>query len=309
LKLVFSRKGAKEELSGQAMPMSKERKKRIRTIIGVVLLLGLVCAGIWSFLIEPNRVVVREETIQLENWPAGLENLRIAVLSDLHVGSPHISADKLRYIVLKVNEARPDVVVLLGDFVIQNVVGGKFVEPEIIAANLKGLRARHGVYAVLGNHDWWYDAVRVGRALESAGILVLENDVARIERGGQAIWLAGLTDAWTNLTDIAGTLGKVTDDSPVIALTHNPDIFPNIPTRIVLTLAGHTHGGQVNFPFFGRVKVPSEFGKRYAAGHIVEKNHHLFVTTGVGTSIIPVRFRVPPEIVILTLKTSAPVRR
>lgn len=291
------------------MPVSKERKKRIRTIVAAALALVLVLVCIWSFFIEPNQLVVREETIQLENWPADFENLRIAVLSDLHVGSPYIDVDKLRYVVSKVNEAQPDMVVLLGDFVIQDVWRGKFVEPEIIAESLKDLRARHGVFAVLGNHDWWYDAVRVRRALENVGIRVLENDVARIERSGQAIWLAGLTDAWTNLTDIAGTLGKVTDGSPIIALTHNPDLFPKIPARVVLTLAGHTHGGQVNLPLIGRIKVPSEFGQRYAAGHIQESNHHLFVTTGIGTSIIPVRFRVPPEIVILTLKTSAPIRR
>jgi uncharacterized protein len=130
--------------------------------------------------------------------------------------------------------------------------------------------------------------------------------VARIERDGQAIWLAGLKDIWTNRPDIEGTLQKVSDESPVIVLTHNPDLFVRIPQRVILTLAGHTHGGQVYLPLAGRIRVPSEFGQRYAAGHVLENNHHLYVTTGIGTSIIPVRFLVPPEIVILTLKTSAP---
>ncbi len=85
-------------------------------------------------------------------------------------------------------------------------------------------------------------------------------------------------------------------------LTHNPDVFPDIPSRVSLTLAGHTHGGQVNFPFVGRPVVPSKFGQRYATGHITENERHLFVTNGIGTSIIPVRFRVPPEIVVLTLQ-------
>ena len=183
---------------------------------------------------------------------------------------------------------------------------GKVVEPETIADYLRNLRARHGVFAVLGNHDWWYDGPRVERALEAVGIIVLDDEVMRIERDGQGIWLAGLKDAWTNRTDVDGTLGKVTDESPIVALTHNPDLFVRIPPRVILTLAGHTHGGQVNFPFFGRTKVPSEYGQRFAAGHVFENRHHLFVTTGIGTSILPVRFRVPPEIVILTLRAAPP---
>ena len=279
--------------------------KRILLIAVGALALAFVLTGIWTFLIEPNRLVVKEETIQLPNWPTGFENLKIAVLSDLHVGSPFIDAEKLHFIVLQVNAMQPDLIVLLGDFMASESVG-KVIEPEVIAENLKNLRARHGVFAVLGNHDWWYNGQRVRHALEAVSIRVLDDDVMKIERDGQAIWLAGLKDAWTNRTDIDGTLRKVTDESPIIALTHNPDLFVRIPPRVILTLAGHTHGGQVNFPFFGPIKVPSEYGQRYAVGHIVENNHHLFVTTGIGTSIIPVRFRVPPEIVILTLKAGAP---
>lgn len=291
-------------MRGWLTPMSKPRIKLIIKITLLALVVGLVFVLIYAFFIEPNRLVIKEETIQLQDWPANFNNLKVAIISDLHVGSPFIDAQKLQLIVSKVNQAQPDLVVLLGDFVIQNVWGGKFVEPEIIAENLKGLHARYGVYAVLGNHDWWYNDQRVRQALEAVGIRVLDDDVARIEQSGQALWLAGLKDAWTNRTDIAGTLRKITDESPVIVLTHNPDLFPKIPSSVILTLAGHTHGGQVNLPFVGRLKVPSEFGQRYAAGHIVEDNHHLFVTTGIGTSIIPIRFRVPPEIVILTLASS-----
>lgn len=268
--------------------------------MAAALVLGLVLAGIWGFFIEPNRLVVNEETLELQDWPASFDNLKIAVLSDLHVGSPYIDAQKLQLIVSKVNQMQPDLVVLLGDFM-SSVRGGKVIEPEFIAENLKGLCARYGVFAVLGNHDWWFDGKRVMHALEGVGIRVLENDVARIEINDQAIWLMGLGDLWTSKPDIEGSLAKITDTNPIIVLTHNPDLFPKIPSRVILTLAGHTHGGQVNLPFVGRLKVPSEYGQRYAAGHVVENNHHLFVTTGIGTSIIPIRFRVPPEIVLLTL--------
>ena len=290
------------------MRLAKLRKKVLILGITAVLLLGLVFAVIWTFFIEPDRLVVNEATIQIENWPAGANNLKIAVLSDLHMGSPYIDRAKLQLITSKVNQAQPDLVVLLGDFIADGR-GSITIEPEIIADNLKGFRAPLGVFAVLGNHDWWYDGQRVRRALESAGIRVLENDSARVERNNQTIWLAGLGDLWTSGPDITGTLAKITDTNPIIVLTHNPDVFPQLPSSVALTLAGHTHGGQVCLPIIGRPQVPSEYGQRYAAGHIVENNHHLFVTTGIGTSIYPVRFGVPPEIVILNVTSSPAAAR
>jgi hypothetical protein len=281
--------------------MSITLKRKIKIIIATFLLC-LVSLLVWSFFIEPNRLIVKEETLRLPVWPKELSNMRIAVISDVHAGSPFINAEKLRQVVVKVNQTNPDLILIAGDFVIQDVVGGHFVEPEIIAGELKGLRARYGVYAVLGNHDWWYDGMRVRRALESAGIRVLENEVTRIQKDGQSLWLAGLADFWTRPQKIDETIRQVSDTGPIIALTHNPDIFPDIPSRVVLTIAGHTHGGQVNLPLIGRPKVPSMFGQRYAAGHIEENQRHLFVTTGIGTSLIPVRLCVPPEIVVLTLK-------
>jgi uncharacterized protein len=155
---------------------------------------------------------------------------------------------------------------------------------------------------VLGNHDWWNDGERITKALRQAGLTVLENEARRIEYGGGSFWVAGVADMWTRKPDIAGSLAQVNSDDPVILITHNPDIFPDVPPRVSLTLAGHTHGGQVNLPFIGRPVVPSNFGERYASGHVVEDGRHLFVGDGIGTSIIPVRFRVPPAIVILMLR-------
>jgi uncharacterized protein len=282
------------------MPLSK-RKKRITLIIAGALLLGCLSLVVWAFVIEPDSLVVNEVAIKLPRWPPAFAGLKIAVVADLHVGSPHVDVYKLQQVVKTINGQNPDLILIAGDFVIQDVIGGHFVEPEVIADELKDLHARLGVFAVLGNHDWWYDGERVMRALNGVGIRVLENGVARIEQDGQSLWLVGLADLWTRRPDIRGTLQQVSDDGPVIVLTHNPDIFPEIPLRVILTIAGHTHGGQVNLPFLGRRIVPSNYGERYAIGHIEEAGHHLFVTPGIGTSIIPVRFRVPPEISILTL--------
>jgi predicted MPP superfamily phosphohydrolase len=219
---------------------------------------------------------------------------------------------QLRRVVERTNAEAPDVVLITGDFVIGGpqdeggarggVAGGKFVEPELIAAELKNLRAPLGVHAVLGNHDWWFDGVRVTRALEGVGIKVLENQATRVEHGGRAFWLVGVADLWTRKPDVAGALHEVAAEDAVLLFTHNPDIFPGVPARVSLTIAGHTHGGQVNLPLVGRPVVPSRFGQRYAMGHVVEGGRHLYVGGGLGTSIIPIRFRVPPEIVILSLE-------
>jgi hypothetical protein len=94
----------------------------------------------------------------------------------------------------------------------------------------------------------------------------------------------------------------VSDDAPVLAFTHNPDVFPHVPARVALTIAGHTHGGQVVLPLLGRPLVPSAYGQRYAIGHVEEDGRHLFVSSGLGTSIFPVRFGVPPEISIVVVR-------
>ncbi|MGH9903538.1 MAG: metallophosphoesterase, partial [Pyrinomonadaceae bacterium] len=234
-------------------------------------------------------------------WHREHRDVKIAVLTDLHVGSPHIDLAKLHSLVERTNRESPDLIVVLGDLVIHEVVGGSFVEPEAIAGALKELRATHGVVAVLGNHDWWLDGERVTKALRGSGITVLENEAVRFEQHGRAFRVAGIADLWTREPDIPRALGQTDESDPVILITHNPDLFPDVPARVSLTLAGHTHGGQVNFPVIGRPVVPSRFGQRYAFGHVVEGGRHLFVSGGVGTSILPVRFRVPPEIVVLTL--------
>jgi hypothetical protein len=277
------------------------RSKTWTRFITIFLLLTPLLAGIWGFGIEPGLLVVRHPRMELAGWPS---DLRIAVLSDLHIGSPHVGMDKLQKIVERTNAENPALVVLLGDFVTGGPGGrraGGFVEPEMIAAGLKKLRAPLGVYAVLGNHDWWYDGEHVGRALKEAGIPVLENQAIHV---GNSFWLGGIADFWTRDSDVARTLQQVKGDEPVVLITHNPDIFPRVPPRVSLTLAAHTHGGQVNLPVIGRIITTSRLG--YVAGEYVERGRHLFVTTGIGTSIVPVRFGVPPEIVILTVSPAKP---
>ena len=276
--------------------------KRLRILLGTIVLL-LAFVVFWAFLVEPNRLIVREQTIELDNWPHELDGLRIAVISDIHAGSAFIDDKKLRLIVDRTNQLHPDLILLLGDYMASNGRTSRRVAPEVFGAVLKNFSATYGTYSVLGNHDNWYSNAKVRAGLEQNGIKVLDNEVMQIEVRGQPLWLVGLADLWTRPQWIEQTIAQVPEGQTMIALTHNPDIFPNVPQRMPLLLAGHTHGGQVRFPFIGSVVQSSRFGELYERGHVIQNNHHLFVTTGIGTSIVPVRFGVPPEIVLLTLRS------
>jgi uncharacterized protein len=265
-----------------------------RFVLGLLLILI-----VWGFWLEPSSLRVQAETIEVP-WPASV-TLRAAVISDLHVGAPYYDEHRLPDIVSRTNATHPDVILLLGDFITLGVIGGHFVPPEAVARGLAGLRARYGVFAVLGNHDRAVAATQVSNALTRVGIRDLEDTAVEIPTATGRVWIVGISDLWTGPHDIPRALAGVTDSSPALAITHNPDVFPQIPSRIALTLAGHTHGGQVRLPLLGSPIVPSAYGQRYAAGHIVEGGRHLFVSTGIGTSDLPVRLGVPPTIYLLTI--------
>ena len=274
-------------------------KRARRILLGLLLIAALL--AFYAFRIEPRRLVVRRDSIAIAGWPASYPPIRLAVISDIHAGSPFIDEAKLARLVTLTNEQHPDFIFILGDSVIQDVRGGQFMPPETCAHILSGLRARYGVYGVLGNHDVWLNGDRVKAAYDNVGIPTLVNETRTIAVDGGNVTLAGLADLWTQKPDLT-----IVDraPSPVIVLTHEPDIFPRISSHAALTLAGHTHGGQVNLPFIGRHIVPSRYGQRYAYGHVVENGKQLYVTSGVGTSIIPVRFGVTPEVLLLEVRSA-----
>ncbi len=289
------------------LPLGENNDRRLRwrrrfRIAIVIILVSIAGSAIWGFFIEPNRLVVHHQSISIQSWPKELSGLRIAVIGDVHTDTRYINEAKLQRIVELTNAENPDVVVLLGDYNTGSRTNPEHVEPEVTASYLKNLKAPLGVYGVLGNHDWWYNGEKIRSAFETQGIPILDDEVKELVWRGHSFWLAGLADLWTRPQHIEPTIAKAPAGSTIIALTHNPDIFPNLPQSVPLLLAAHTHGGQVNFPLIGTPVVPSRFGSKYTAGHVFENNHHLFVTTGIGTSIMRVRFRVPPEIMILTVR-------
>ena len=245
---------------------------------------------VWAFWLEPASFRIQEERINVSAWPASCDALRIAILADLHVGAPYNGLEQLQDVVSEANAAGPDLILLPGDFVIHGVVGGSFVAAEDAAVELSKLHAPLGVFSVLGNHDWWLDPKRVERALVQNGITVLEDTSEAITAGSCTLRLVGVSDYWEGPHNFKKALSDVASGETVVAFTHNPDIFPELPSGIALTIAGHTHGGQVYLPGIGRPIVPSDYGERYAIGHIIELGKHLYVSPGVGTSIFPVRF-------------------
>jgi predicted MPP superfamily phosphohydrolase len=291
------------------------RRALVRTGLAGAGLAGMA-AGAWGFGYEPVFPLhLARYWPQPPGWPAGLR-LRIAALADLHAGAPLMTLDRVAEIVAAANALQPDMVVLLGDYGPVSRLVPRPYPPEAVAEALSGLSARWGRFAIAGNHDWWEDAAAMAReagrpamlrALERTGFTVLQNEALRHPAG---FWIAGLDSqiaflpkrGWPRVgaDDLPGTLAQARDEAPLIMLAHEPDIFAEAPARATLTLCGHTHGGQVRVLGYSP-RVPSRYGNRYAYGHVREGGRDLIVSGGLGTSNIPVRFGVPPEITLVEL--------
>lgn len=287
---------------------------RLATGAGIA---GIATAA-YGFGIESRLLLhVQYHEVRPDNWPRG-RRLRIAVVSDPHLGDPYMPVDRYAEIVDATNALAPDLTVLLGDYPAGRGLEMRPVAMADFARVSAGLKAPLGVYAILGNHDWWDDEaaqlagrgpVRIRRLLERRGIQVLENDAVRLRGGGHDFWLLGLGDQLAlrrpngrhrGVDDLAGTLAKAGDGAPAILLAHEPDIFPRVPPWVALTLSGHTHGGQIRLFGYSPI-VPSDYGNRYAYGHVVEDGRNLVVSGGLGCSLLPVRIGVPPEITVVEL--------
>jgi uncharacterized protein len=242
-----------------------------------------------------------EHEIALPRWPARLDGLRVALVSDLHAGGPRVRPRRLERIVAAVAAAAPDLVALTGDYVDPDVLGGGRVDPAAVAVRLAGLRAPLGSIAVLGNHDWHHEGHAMAAALRHAGLRVLENEAVRLEARGGPLWVAGVGDLRERDPRVGSALAAVPEDEPVLLLSHDPDVFPYVPARVSLTLSGHLHGAQVDLPVVRRV-MPSRFGDRFKEGHVVESGRHLFVSRGVGETGLPLRVAARAEVPVLTLR-------
>lgn len=282
-------------------------------------LTGIVVAAVgYAYFIEPSKLVVTRADLKVANWNRAFEGLKVVMISDIHGGSNDVDGKKIDLVVKTANDENADLIVLLGDFVSQTRSDRAELKMPIreVAKRLKPLKARYGVFAVLGNHDIWNDAGKIGSVLEANGIRVLEHEVATIDIGGADLRLLGLKDhmlaqdweVYSKGAKRAIDMSKGTGD--IIALSHSPDMIKlvtgDLPVsdHLKVFLAGHTHGGQLWLPVIGSPFIPSSYGQQYARGHISEEGVEMFVTTGIGTSILPLRFMVPPEIAVVTIVNS-----
>jgi predicted MPP superfamily phosphohydrolase len=295
-------------------------RRRFLTGAGIGLASVAGFGGYASAYEAGTRLDLTPYDVSSPGWPADFP-LKIAVIADIHACEPWMPAERIATIVDLANAQKPDLTVLLGDFVGKQHFVTRYVPPGAWAEQLARLEAPLGVYAILGNHDWWSAAMptdppdnaqSVRKTLRSVRIPVLENKAIQLSLRGRPFWLVGLGDQLAHRVgphhmrgddDLGAALREIRDDAPAILLAHEPFIFPKVPDRVALTLCGHTHGGQVNLPIIGTPFSPRARGvKPYVYGLYAEGARRLLVSGGLGTSHLPVRFMRPPEVVSVTLR-------
>jgi uncharacterized protein len=295
--------------------VNRTQINRIVTALAVFLLVAGAMI-VYAYFIEPQRLVVNRTELRIPTLDSRLDGLRIVAISDIHGGSNGADPTKLIRIVDEVNRQDADLVVMLGDYLSrrEESPSGFAMEPTEIVRNLAGMRTKYGVYLVLGNHDTGRAADELITDFQSAGYNVLNGKLAVLNINGTMLRLLGLKDhqqigIWKNYSDDAkAMLASTEGQGDVIVLQHSPDILPiitgdlSISKDLKLMISGHTHGGQVRLPIVGPPFVPSGYGQKYAAGQVTDAKIDIFVTSGIGTSILPFRFMVPPEIAVMTLR-------
>ncbi|MBS1813040.1 MAG: metallophosphoesterase [Acidobacteria bacterium] len=254
-------------------------------------------------LLETTQVQITHLPIYLPNLPSAFQQFKIVQLSDVHHSS-FVSEGEIITAAQRVNELNPDLVVLTGDYVSHS--------PDFIpgcARALGHLRAKHGVYAVLGNHDHWTDGALMRAALEAHDIRVLCNEHVRIEQGGAKICLAGVDDMMVKLDDMKAALANTFRHETRILLAHNPALIREAARAGVdLMLSGHTHGGQINWKLLVPRKETAVSrwlhrpSRKFMRGHAVLGNTQLYVNRGFGTVVVPLRYGCTPEITLLELQ-------
>lgn len=274
---------------------------------------GVAGTAAHAFFGELRDVEVTRQVVRIGDLPPSLHGLRVVHLTDIHHG-PWTSLQYVRGVVDRANALRPDLVVLTGDYVHQSDV---YIAP--VVRELGRLRARAGVVATLGNHDWWEDGHRTLAEFAKTGVRTIDNHrlfltaERTLERSvgpsdrRHALCLAGAGDLWEGSPHYGDALGGVPDLMPRLLLSHNPDVAEEssllaYAPRIDLMLSGHTHGGQVCLPWLGTPIIPSRYGQKYAAGMVQSPLCPVYVNRGVGTTVMPLRLGVRPEIAVLELR-------
>lgn len=286
------------------------RRKLIVNSIRAAVVLG-VAKGVYntsSFNIRTEKVEVK-----IPDLPAELKGFKIAQLTDLH-SSMVVTENLINSAAEAAMKESPDMIALTGDFISGST---KFLSGSVGEFNeghlakcvraLKPLKAPHGVYAVLGNHDFWSGEEAVGKitaAFEGAlGVKWLRNTNVTITKGKARLDILGVDDHWENSYSLRKAYEGTGDGRCKILLSHNPDATEDIwhDMKIDLVLSGHTHGGQIVAPIVGMPFLPSRFGQKYRAGLVKGEKVQTYISRGVGHLLAPIRINCPPEVTIITL--------
>lgn len=272
------------------------RQQFLRLTCGGMAIALTPCAAspLWSFFLEPFWLSLEHVGVSIKTLSSHLSGLRIAFLSDLHHG-PYVGLSHIRRAIRTAQEVKPHLVLLGGDFVSQSA---KYIVP--CAQELASLQAQLGVYACLGNHDYWTDPDTVTRALHRAGVRVLCNEGLEVTEG---LWVAGLDDVWEGKPSLDAALRGMPAGAVTVLIVHEPDYADKVAPdgRVALMVSGHTHGGQVRLPFLGPPILPY-LGQHYPAGLYTVGDMRLYVSRGVGLISPPIRFNCRPEVTLLTLE-------
>jgi hypothetical protein len=256
---------------------------------------AVACALTAAAFAHRTRVVERE--VPIASLPAAFDGYRIVQLTDLHCG-PFASGRRVAAWVASANRLEADLVAVTGDLIAS---GAAFV--PVVTRALGALSGRDGVFACMGNHDYFTEGEAVASGLTAAGLKVLRNEGLEIARDGARIFLAGVDDTWTGRDDLDGALASRPAGMPVVLLAHDPVLFPGAAAQGVdLTISGHTHGGQLGVPFFAERWNLARVMTRFTSGLYRSGASTLFVSHGLGTTGVPIRMLVPPEIAVLTLR-------
>ncbi len=266
---------------------------------------GLIASGaalgggaLWSAFGERTWLTARRVSVPIANLPPALDGFTIAHLSDLHRG-PYISGEHIREAAAIAVSHTPDLIVLTGDHISYTAEYAKSC-----AEALSPLNAPHGLYAVLGNHEYWTGTVdRAADACRDAGARLLVNEAVPIDVGDARWWLCGVDDIWEGRPDLDTTLANVPPEHLKILLCHEPDFADEAAKHgIHLQLSGHSHGGQVRLPAVGPIVLPTYAHKYpYRLQRVAETPTQVYTTTGVGVTFPPIRINCRPEVAILRL--------
>ena len=273
------------------------RSGKLRRALAIVaVLLVVFAAKAWhDTLSEP---VVRHATILLPAYPPGARPLTIALISDIHVAGPDMPPARVERIVGQIDALHPDLVLIAGDFVSDKRIATRHYSTAAAVAPLARLSPRLATVVVPGNHDHWRDAGEVRRELAEVGAVVLANDARRF---GPLV-IGGLDDDYTGHADLSATLAAMDRlGGPQVLLSHSPDPFPDV-RHPLLMLAGHTHCGQLAWPWGGSPATMSRYGNRYACGLKRERGSVLITGAGLGTSVLPFRLFTRPEIWLIEVR-------